>query len=86
MFYTTDISLISENSLSSLREMRDFFIRTGIGVDDPQFMIDQHGNFYLNDFSWILPTNNDVVNAIDRWIELGDAVMQRRQNPGSRPH
>ena len=37
MFYATDVSLINENSLSSLLEMRNFYTRMGVGVDDPQF-------------------------------------------------
>lgn len=86
MFYTTDVSLINGNSLSSLREMRDFYTRMGIGVDDPQFMMDRNGFFYLNDFSWILPSNTNLLASIDRWIEVAEAVMQRRQNPGSLPH
>ena len=86
IFYTTDISLINSNSLSSLRVMRNFYTKMGIGVDDPQFMVDREGFFYLSDFSWILPSNTDVVAAIDRWIELAEAVVQNRQNPGSPPH
>jgi hypothetical protein len=85
MFYATDVSLINENSLSSLLEMRNFYTRMGVGVDDPQFVMDRNGYFYLNDFSWILPSNTDLLASIDRWIEMAETVMQRRQSPGALP-
>ncbi len=53
-----DVSLLNENSLSSLREMRDFYVRENIGVDDAQFLINEDGSFFLHDFSTVYDFSN----------------------------
>ena len=80
MVYSTDVSLINENSLSSLRDMREFYYRMGIGVDDPQLISDSNGYFYMHDVSRVLPSNVETLREIDRWIELVEFVIHRRQN------
>jgi hypothetical protein len=81
-FYrVTDVSLINDNSLTSLREMRQFYKREKIGFDEPQFLIADNGSFFLHDFSKISRSNRrSFVRTLNQLIELVDTVIKRRQS------
>ncbi|MDI5986617.1 hypothetical protein QLQ85_17620 [Halomonas sp. M4R5S39] len=76
----TDVSLLNENSLRSLRAMRDFYSRSGIEVDDPQFLIHADGSVWLHDFSVIRPisTPSSLIKLIDHHIGLAESVVRQR--------
>ncbi|WP_175488819.1 scabin-related ADP-ribosyltransferase [Modicisalibacter muralis] len=82
----TDVSLLNRNSVSSLREMREFYMREGIGVGDPQFLIDSEGFFYLHDFEDIYSIweNPRLVALIDEHIALAENAINGRGALGPR--
>lgn len=77
LFYSTDISRINSNSLTSLRAMRNYYEQEKFGVDDPQFLTDREGHFFLSDYSKIV-SNDRTIQALNMWIELAETVIRRR--------
>jgi hypothetical protein len=68
VFYgARDVSLLNDNSLTSLREMREFYVRENIGVDAVQFFIADDGSFALHGFSKVYD-----FSTLDEYAYLDD--------------
>ncbi|NUS42791.1 MAG: GNAT family N-acetyltransferase, partial [Mycobacteriaceae bacterium] len=78
------VSLLNENSLTSLREIKAFFQEQRLNVSDAQFLIAGDGSFYLHDFG--TPREASERPLFDRTtnqlIELIEATLESRRTAG----
>ncbi|MFC3282183.1 LysM peptidoglycan-binding domain-containing protein [Litchfieldella rifensis] len=76
-------SLLNENSVRSLKAIRQFIEKKNKIPSDLQFLIDPDGFFYLHDFQEIRsPMNSFEIHPLNRFIDLAEATVRARQNPG----
>lgn len=77
-----DVSYLTDASVASLKEIKEWMLSEQVDLGDPQYMIDSGGYFYLHDYNEIIldgAPSNLTLRGIDFYLTLAERVLAARR-------